>query len=334
MRKTVFSILSILSTVAFLLFAGCTEDLPNSGDLSSGSRLKSAIVGSPTGNNGSKVVFSSNREGWPPELFTMNIDGTNLTRLTNGGYGTYGFKDISPDGLKVVFGCNKNNNIDIYIVNIDGSGFQRLTDFAGPDANPRFTPNGQKIVFRSNRGGPSDFYTMNLDGSGVEQLTNLGWGWNHSPCISRNGRELLFVRAFMRTGDIYKMDLIDGTTVRLTFDGFQKLLPSWSPDGKKIVFAARVGPVTPPPPLPPTSWPPYDIFVMDADGSNIENLTEYPGEDRHPCWSPDGRHIIFHRKDPGVPPHLWVMKADGSDPVQITEDFGNTFPAWGPGRIE
>jgi TolB protein len=105
-------------------------------------------------------------------------------------------------------------------------------------------------------------------------------------------------------------------------------LPSWSPDGKKIVFAARTGPFVPP------NSPPYDIFVMDADGSNSENLTNYPGEDRHPCWSPDGRHIIFHRKEMGKPLQLWVMKADGSDPVQITEDFMNNFPTWGPGRIE
>lgn len=331
MKRTVFSVLSILLTVALLLFTGCTEDLPDNEDFSPGSQLKSAIVDSPIGNNGSKIVFSSNREDWQHDLWAMNIDGTNLTRLTYGEYG-WGFKDISPNGQKVVFGCKKNNNIDIYIVNIDGSGFQKLTENPGPDKDPRFTQNGQKIVFASNeKGKPREIFTMNLDGSKVEQLTNLAWGNNHSPCLSKNGKELLFVRAFMKTGDIYKMDLNNGKVVRLTFDGTHKLLPSWSNNGKKIVYAARSG-------APPT---PYDIFVMDADGLNIENLTEpldnlveYPNEDRHPCWSPEGKHIIWHRKPLDDPQQLWVMNADGSDPVQITEGDLNNFPTWGPGRIE
>ena len=73
---------------------------------------------------------------------------------------------------------------------------------------------------------------------------------------------------------------------------------------------------------------------MDTDGSNIFNLTNYEGEDRHPCWSPDGKNIIFHRKPQGEPQQLWVMNADGSDAIKITEGPAvNRFPAWGPGRV-
>jgi TolB protein len=80
--------------------------------------------------------------------------------------------------------------------------------------------------------------------------------------------------------------------------------------------------------------PPYDseIFVMDNDGGNIQQLTFNDVEDRNPCWSPDGAKIAFQHGDYGSQ-EIWVMDADGSNPRQLTAHAGgiaDIIPAWSP----
>jgi Tol biopolymer transport system component len=77
---------------------------------------------------------------------------------------------------------------------------------------------------------------------------------------------------------------------------------------------------------------------MNADGTEQTRLTNYPGADAFPNWSPDGQKIVFHRQvfdleHPGGANQLFIMNADGSDQTQITfPPTTNMFPAWGPGQ--
>ena len=90
------------------------------------------------------------------------------------------------------------------------------------------------------------------------------------------------------TSEIYVMDADGGNQRRLTNNPASDYAPSWSPDGKRIVFVSdRDGHVD------ANGWPTGDIYVMDADGGNPQNLTNNPFHDSLPSWSPDGKRIAF-----------------------------------------
>jgi len=93
--------------------------------------------------------------------------------------------------------------------------------------------------------------------------------------------------------------------------------PSWSPDGRKITFRTlRDGN--------------FEIYMMDADGSNPIRLTDDPASDGLPAWSPDGTKIAFQSDRDGNF-EIYVMDADGSRPVNLTKDPArDAAPAWKP----
>jgi Tol biopolymer transport system component len=77
---------------------------------------------------------------------------------------------VSPDGKKVVFVSTQDGNPEIYLMNVDGTGMQKLTNDSAVDAAPSWFPDGKKIIFTSDRTGKFELYTMNADGSNQQPL--------------------------------------------------------------------------------------------------------------------------------------------------------------------
>ena len=124
--------------------------------------------------DGSKIVFTSNRNSNVHNIYVMNADGTGLTRLTTNDYGNDFTPAWSPDGSKIVFtsGRAPNEWYQIYVMNTDGTGITQLTPDTSWNIEPAWSPDGSKIVFCSNRyGGLGSLYVMNADGTGQTQLT-------------------------------------------------------------------------------------------------------------------------------------------------------------------
>jgi TolB protein len=129
--------------------------------------------------DGTKIVFTSKPTSDDPinpvhaEIYTINPDGTGLTRLTFNDYEERG-PSWSPDGSRIVFaagvGMRGGNNFEICVMNADGTNFVQLTDNAVFDATPTFSPDGQKIVFHRSP-APQEMWMMNADGTGQMQLT-------------------------------------------------------------------------------------------------------------------------------------------------------------------
>ena len=195
------------------------------------------------------------------DIFKVNVDGTNLTRLTN----TKGYDaeaTIAKDG-RIVFTSTRDGDMEIYSMNADGSDVRRLTKADGPDGGPFFSADGSQIVFRGrhyNRGEdwnrynvllkkglwrPSalDVFVMNRDGSNLRQVTKDLGGSNWAPFFAPNGKQIVFASNMKdpRGGnfDLYLIN-VDGTgleqiTFSDTFDGF----PMFSPDGTKLIFASN-----------------------------------------------------------------------------------------------
>jgi len=253
------------------------------------------------GRNG-KIAFTSYRDG-NPEIYTMEVDGSNVQRLTNNPASDFSPK-WSPDGSRIAFVSIRDNNVDIYVMNADGSNQTRLTNNPGLDESPEWSPDGTRIVFESIRDGNSEIYVINADGSNQTRLTNNP-GSDGDPRWSPDGTRIVFHRVSSSVpGEIYVMNADGSNQTQLTNSSYS---PRWSPDSSRIAFESyRDGN--------------SEIYVINADGSNQTRLTNNRGSDESPRWSPDGTRIVFQSFRGGNNRDIYVMNADGTNQTRLTNN--------------
>ena len=277
-----------------------------------------------------RITFMSRREG-KPEIYVMDINGKNLRRLTDNRDNDW-WPSWSPDGRHIVFVSERDGNREIYVMDADGGNPQNLTNDPNEDWYPSWSPNGKRIAFMSLRDGhvidfaPTyEIYVMDADGDNPQNLTN-DRNDDRYPSWSPDSKRIVFVserpghfRSKLGiTSEIYVMDADGGNQQRLTENRKNDWYPSWSPDGKRIAFAAdRKG-----------DFENFEIYVMDADGGNPQNITNNRNGDSSPSWSPDGKRIAFSSWRDGNS-EIYVMDADGGNPQNLTNNPRDDFsPAW------
>ena len=125
------------------------------------------------------------------EIYTMGIDGSNLTKLTDNPSRDY-FPRYSPDGKTIVFSSERDGNIQLYTMNNNGKNVKRLMENEFTDNSGSFSPDGLNIIFNSDRGGNSDIYTISSDGNGeVKNITNNSAG-NYEALYSPDGSMIVY----------------------------------------------------------------------------------------------------------------------------------------------
>ena len=267
----------------------------------------------PTGTG--RILYAGGHP-WS-SIFAVSANGTGYTRLTSGAWKA-SEPDWSPDGQKIVFvgKCGGQGGFNLCIINADGSGLVPLTQYDAVEKCPAWSPDGTRIAFSSNLGGLYSLYTVNADGTNRVQLTVDSSDFD--PAWSPDGSKIAFEsnRDDAMNPELYVMDLATGTVTRLTNDLGTDWAPAWSPDGSTIAWEHN-----------------YEIYLMNADGTNQRKLTTAPNQDFSPTWSPDGEWIAFDRQ--AAPHSIGVIRKNGSDYYEIVppagaEPEGQAEPSWGP----
>lgn len=206
-----------------------------------------------------KILFTSNRVSWD-DVFVMDDDGANVKQLTEMGqcYSAH----FSPNGKRIVF----DHEMDIWAMNVDGSGATNLTDTTDNiEAFPVFSSDGKRIAFLFGWPGGFEIYVMNADGSDRRALTSQSFDW--MPAWKPKGNKIAF--SSLRDGmfNIWTINA-DGSDLKqvTTFGDFAALSPVWSADGKQIGMVRYAG----------NSW---EIWAVNADGSNPHKVTQIVGGD-------------------------------------------------------
>jgi Tol biopolymer transport system component len=164
------------------------------------------------------------------QIMVVNLDGSGLRRVTGSGSGFNVKPSFSPDGSKILFWSSRDSfapgatsgDMDVYVVNIDGTGLSRLTNataVAGYNTRPAWSPDGGKIVFASSRGDAehhtTDLYTMNADGSAPTRLTSAV-GSETSPCWMPDGATIVFSAGNDGASSLWSVSPSGGAPTRIT----------------------------------------------------------------------------------------------------------------------
>lgn len=236
--------------------------------------------------------------------------------------------DWSPDGAFLLATWFNEGINGIYTFHPDGSNLQALAaDDQLSDAVPAWSSDGRQIAYLI--GFPeATLMVMDADGENPRALTtDLKVSFEAQPAWSPDSSQIAFVVngeyiGMDQTREIYVVNA-DGTNLcRLTDTKGITSNPRWSPDGSQIVFyghAVGAFDVV----SNPTSLL-TEVFIINADGSNLVNLTQNVGLDYHPAWSPDGEWIAFAstRKWESEEPRggIFIMRPDGTDMRMVTNE--------------
>jgi len=166
---------------------------------------------------------------------------------------------------------SKDGFSQLYSVNADGSGLQRITQSSGIDTEPRYSADGGTIYFTSDRGGSPQVYQIGANGGDAKRVTFEG-SYNVSPRPSPDGKSLAFISRREGRFQLAVMDLVS-RQIQVLSDSNKDESPSFAPNSRMILIATEVGGRG-------------VLSAVSSDGRIKQRLTVAAGDVREPAWGP------------------------------------------------
>ncbi|SVA02247.1 uncharacterized protein METZ01_LOCUS55101 [marine metagenome] len=168
-----------------------------------------------------------------PRVYLLDIE-TGIQEVVGSFPGMTFAPRFSPDGKKIIMSFAKDGNSDIYTMDLKTRIVEKITNHPSIDTSPSYSPDGKFICFNSDRSGVQQIYVMRSDGTQVKRIT-FGTGLYGTPVWSPRGDLIAFTK--VRKGRFYiGVMRADGTGERLLTENFYQEAPSWSPNGRVLIF--------------------------------------------------------------------------------------------------
>ena len=249
------------------------QDGANHRDLTDGSYLVMTPRFSPNRQEITYLSYFNDK----PRVYLFNILTNRFEMLGEFDKNMTFSPRFSPDGNHVIFSLSDEGNSDIYLMDLRTRRMTRMTDHPGIDTSPSFSPRGDKIIFNSDRGGSQQLYIMNINGTGIKRIS-YGEGRYATPVWSPRGDLIAFTKISESKFRIGVMRT-DGTGERLLTDAYQDEGPTWSPNGRVLMFFRKA------PYQEDGSGGESTLWSVDLTGFN-ERQIKTTHEASDPAWSP------------------------------------------------
>lgn len=273
----------------------------------------------PAGLTG-EIVFQSDREG-PTRIYAIDLASGAVRRVGPAGAWYDEEPQWSPDGRRIAFASTRGqkDNLDIFVMDADGSNVVRVTDHPASEQGPAWAPDGQSLFFTGTRDGRAEIYRVWLADRRVQRVTS-GFDRAIMPAVSPDGRYLAYAAQTIMYFQIYLMDLEKGTTQQITSGG-GACHPNFAPDSQELAFVRL-------------DEEPSRLEAVRFSGSRV--LVADPRRwSYYPDYSYDGRYVAFSVSPEHHRGEDWDLAiVDNHNPgqvVRLTSGAGNDrVPDWRP----
>lgn len=217
-------------------------------------------------------------------VFSSKPDGSDEKMLSATGWRA----EPSPDGKKVGFHLAKKE-VPTRLAVMDSNGVEeRVLVGGGGLGEVNWTPDSKEIIFSKRQAGGHGLQAVNVEtGKERELVKRTGPNSDTDPELSPDGKTLIFERVNRFRGDtkLFKLDMESGEVSQFAAPNRRQWDVAWSPDGSQVLFSSEV--------VSGDS----DLYLANADGTGLQKITDLPGHEHGPSWSPDGKSIAFYRYD-------------------------------------
>ena len=237
--------------------------------------LGNELVLTPRFNPSSQMVTYLSYFRNLPRVYLLDVE-TGMQEVVGDFPGMTFAPRFSPDGKKIIMSFAKDGNSEIYTMDLENRIVEKITNHPSIDTSPSFSPNGKYICFNSDRSGYQQIYLMNSDGSNVKRIS-FGKGIYGTPVWSPRGDLIAFTK--LHKGKFYiGVMRTDGSGERLLTENFYQEAPSWSPNGRVLIFYRETKTDVNGDGFSAKLW------SIDLTGYN-ERLVKTPTDGSDPSWS-------------------------------------------------
>ncbi len=223
----------------------------------------------------SRVAFISGTQG-AKELYTMDIDGANIKRLTS-DKSISANPSWSADGSSIAYMSYRSGYPDVYVIKLAQGIRTRVAGFPGINSGPVFSPDGQQLALTLSKDGNPEIYTISTSGGSPTRLTRTR-GTETSPSWSPDGKQIIFNSDERGSNQLFTIASAGGEPIRITTPGTYSAEPCWSPDGSKIAYSTRTGGG-------------FCVWVYDIATRVAKQVS--PGLAEDPSWTCNSRHLVY-----------------------------------------